>query len=106
MTLKDSATPRFGHSDVVFYLFIEMSFAFNHSLIQFFKTYLFRYHWTKIIRLYVKSTINSVHQAFLLMIDRRYLLTFVTKNGQKATSLSPNHGVAASLKSEADALSG
>ena len=40
---------------------------------------LFRYHWTKVTWLYVKSTTNSVYQAFLLMINRRYASMFVTK---------------------------
>ena len=39
LNFEDAATSRFGHSDVVFNLFIETLFAFNHPLIQFFKTF-------------------------------------------------------------------
>ena len=59
--------------------------SFNCLFIQFF------YHRTKIISRYIKSSTNSFHLAFLLMIDRQYLMMFITKNRQKTTLLSPNH---------------
>ena len=41
LDFKDASVPRFGHSDIVFDLFIEMHcFAFNCLLIQFFKAFL------------------------------------------------------------------
>ena len=41
LNFEDAATPRFGHNDVVFDLFIESRFfTFNHPLIYFFETFL------------------------------------------------------------------
>ena len=89
LEFKDPATPRFGHSGVVFDLFTETCLLHLISLLSNLSnlSYLFRHQWAKIIWLYVLSTTNSVHKAFLLMIDRRYLLVFVTKHRQKTTSL-------------------
>ena len=69
LDFKDAATPRLGHGDVVFDLFIEARFSHLIALLFNF----FKCHWTKIICLHIKSTTNSVCQAFLLMIDKRYL---------------------------------
>ena len=44
---------------------------------------LFSHRWAKITWLYVKSITVSIYQAFLLMIDRRDLLMFVTKSRQR-----------------------
>ena len=60
---------------------------------------------TKTISRYIKSSTNSFHLAFLPMIDRQYLLMFITKNRQETTLLSPNHEAEVPLKSEADVLS-
>ena len=40
LDFKDTSAPRFGHSDVVFDLFLEARFAFNRPLIQFLWTFL------------------------------------------------------------------
>ena len=85
LDFKDAVTLIFGHNDVVFDLFIEARFLPSITLLPNFSKLFqfFRYHCTKIFRLNVKSTANSVNQAFQLMIDMRYLIMFVTEKRQK-----------------------
>ena len=53
-----------------------------------------------------QNTPNSFHLAFLLMIDRRHLLMFVTENRQKNNIITNKLRTTASLKSKADAVFG
>ena len=89
LDFKDAAIPRFGHSDVVFDLFIEASFSHLITLLSnFIKTFLaFQLSLDQNNLTLCYSTTNSVYLVFPLMIDRRYLLIFVTKNRQETTSL-------------------
>ena len=63
LDFKDAADPWVGYRDVVFDAFIEKHFLNLISLLSNFSKLfqLFRYHWTKTIWLYIKSTTNSVH---------------------------------------------
>ena len=85
LDFKDTSAPRFGHSDVVFDLFLETRFLHLIALLSNFCKlfWLFRNHFTNMVLLQVKNTTNSVYQAFLLIIERRHVLMFVTKNTQK-----------------------
>ena len=89
-----------------------MFFQFNHPLIQLFKT--FQNFFQNFLAFYVsldqndltscKNATNSVCQAFLLLIERRHVLMFVTKIRQRKPHRYDRIG-AASSKSEVDALS-
>ena len=85
LDIKDAAAQKFAHSDVVFYLFIDTCFcAFNHPLTQPFKTFLtFYVSLDQNDLTSYKNATNSVYQAFLLLIERRHVLMFVTKMRQR-----------------------
>ena len=63
LDFKDTSAPRFGHSDVVFDLFLETRFLHLIALLSnFCKLFLlFRYHFTNMVWLHVKNTTNSVY---------------------------------------------
>ena len=108
LDFKNAVTLRFGHSDVVFDLFIETCLSHLVALwSNFSKLFqIFRYYWTKNDLILCQKYHEFPLLSILLMINSRYLSMFVTKNRQKTISLWPNRGAGASLKSKADALSG
>ena len=63
LDFKDTSAPRFGHSDVVFDIFLETRFlhliALLSNLCKLF--WPFRYHFTNMVWLHVKNTTNSVY---------------------------------------------
>ena len=86
LDFKDATIPRFGHSNVVFDLFIETRFSHLITLL-----FNFSYCMSKVPQI-------PLIKHFLLMM-MRYRVMFVTKNRQKTTSLWPNRETAVSLKS-------